>query len=318
MKSTFNRIKLFLLLVFVPFLGFAQDNYLPLYTQYNADNPLLISSAYAGIGSYMKFRLNGSSQWVGVENAPATHTLTTDFRVGNQSGIGLVMYNDQNGYTSQHGARFGFAHHLTLDPFFEQYLSFGISYQYDGFSVDTSEIGGMFLDTYRGDENSHNFEVSALYRRGDFFMSVAIANLLPREISVDDEQLIKAPNQLTSYGVYTGYSSRKRNQSFVVEPSVFFQYFPSDKRSVTDLHLKIRWRKTKSYSYVGVSSRVLNEQFGNPLFVAPMFGMKKGNLFLAYSYQINTNTIFNYSSGSHQITLGLDIKQKPSACKCTY
>ena len=123
MKSTFNRIKLFLLLVFVPFLGFAQDNYLPLYTQYNADNPLLISSAYAGIGSYMKFRLNGSSQWVGVENAPATHTLTTDFRVGNQSGIGLVMYNDQNGYTSQHGARFGFAHHLTLDPFFEQYLS---------------------------------------------------------------------------------------------------------------------------------------------------------------------------------------------------
>lgn len=149
-------------------------------------------------------------------------------------------------------------------------------------------------------------------------MSVAVANLLPREISVDDEQLIKAPNQLTSYGVFTGYSSRKRNQSFVVEPSVFFQYFPSDKRSVTDLHLKIRWRKTKSYSYVGVSSRVLNEQFGNPLFVAPMFGMKKGNLFLAYSYQINTNTIFNYSSGSHQITLGLDIKQKPSACKCTY
>ena len=66
-----------------------------------------------------------------------------------------------------------------------------------------------------------------------------------------------------------------------------------------------------------VGARVLNEQFGNPLFVAPMFGMKKGNLFLAYSYQINTNTIFNYNSGSHQITLGLDIKQKPSACQCT-
>ena len=45
-------------------------------------------------------------------------------------------------------------------------------------------------------------------------MSLAVANLLPRELSVDDEQQIKAPNQLTNYGVFTGYSFRKRNQSF--------------------------------------------------------------------------------------------------------
>ena len=70
MKSTLNRLKLLVLLAFVHFSGSAQDNYLPLYTQYNADNPLLISSAYAGIGTYED--PSQRSQWVGVKRSSHT------------------------------------------------------------------------------------------------------------------------------------------------------------------------------------------------------------------------------------------------------
>ncbi|NER18889.1 type IX secretion system membrane protein PorP/SprF, partial [Spongiivirga citrea] len=50
-------------------LGFAskskaQEFNLPLNNQYLADNPYLISAAFAGIGDCFQVRLNGVSQWV--------------------------------------------------------------------------------------------------------------------------------------------------------------------------------------------------------------------------------------------------------------
>ena len=50
----------------------AQEVNLPQYLNYLGDNPFVITPAYVGIGSGMRLRLNGSTQWVGIKNAPQT------------------------------------------------------------------------------------------------------------------------------------------------------------------------------------------------------------------------------------------------------
>ena len=57
-----------------------QELTVPQLSQYLSDNPFLMSPAYAGIGNYVKVRMTGLTQWVGIENAPDTQSLSADVR----------------------------------------------------------------------------------------------------------------------------------------------------------------------------------------------------------------------------------------------
>ncbi|MFP2997898.1 type IX secretion system membrane protein PorP/SprF, partial [Spongiivirga sp. MCCC 1A20706] len=107
----------------------AQEFNLPLNNQYLADNPYLISAAFAGIGDCFQVRLNGVSQWVGVKNSPDTQSLSFDGRISDRSGVGAILFNDKNGFTNQRGGQASFAHHLTFSDKDEHYLSLGLSYK---------------------------------------------------------------------------------------------------------------------------------------------------------------------------------------------
>src|SRR5210317_1017207 len=106
-------------------LGFGQELNLPVWTQYLADNPFVISPTYAGIGDNFRVRANGLTQWVGIKGAPDNASLYADLRIANRSGIGLSLYTDRNGNTYQKGAKISYAHHLVIDDRSMQYLSFG-------------------------------------------------------------------------------------------------------------------------------------------------------------------------------------------------
>ena len=133
---------LYLLLFLCVSAASAQELTLPQLSQYLADNPFVISPTYAGIGDYIKVRVNGLTQWVGIKDAPDTQSLAADGRVGNRSGVGMILYNDSNGETKQRGARLSFAHHLTLDRYEDEFLSFGLSYNFNQFRIDIENFDG--------------------------------------------------------------------------------------------------------------------------------------------------------------------------------
>ena len=126
--------------LFVSYCTFAQEFFAPVQNQYIADNPYLISSAYAGIGDCWQVRASGFEQWVSIEDSPGTQSLSFDGRISDRSGVGAILFNDQNGFTTQKGIQLSFAHHLTLSEYNNQYLSFGISYKFTQFGIDTSEF----------------------------------------------------------------------------------------------------------------------------------------------------------------------------------
>lgn len=300
-----------------------QELTIPQLSQYIADNPFLMSPTYAGVGDHIKLRLNGLTQWVGIEDAPDTQTMAVDARLGNKSGIGLLLYNDSNGETRQRGSRISFAHHLTIDRYEDEFLSFGISYNFNQFRIAIENFGDpnnpMFDPSVTDDRSTtnHNFDIGVLYRYKNFYLSVNASNILDKDLSQFNTRF--EPNKLRNYYMYTGYSFMKNKRSKLeFEPSVFFQWFESDGRSVTDLNAKFRFHDFEDYYYVGATYRFLNDQVGTPLYIAPIAGLKKDNIYFGYSYQLITNEILGYSTGTHVVTVGMDLFQGISNCRCTY
>lgn len=298
----------------------AQEVTLPIINQYITDNPYLLSAAYAGIGDCWQVRFSGLEQWVGIEDAPSTQSVSIDGRIADRSGIGAILFNDSNGLTSQRGVQLSFAHHLTLTQYNKQYLSFGISYKFSQFNIDASG----FDDNLQGlvgigndlNTNNHNFDVSVLYRVKSLFISANAINIINRTLDDLDET---EPEELQNYYVYGGFTFDNVFKALQFEPSFLYRNFASDTRSTLDLNFKVRKFFKDSYFWGGISVRGIVDQSFKPLSASPLLGLKKSNFYFAYGYQLNTNEILQTSnSGSHLVTLGIDFGCKKSTCGCTF
>jgi type IX secretion system PorP/SprF family membrane protein len=325
-KKIITMKKLFLSLVLMAVTtGYSQELNLPVFTQYLADNPFVLSPAYAGIGDNLRIRVNGLTQWVGIKDAPDNQSVYADFRILDRSGVGISIYNDKNGYTRQTGAKVSFAHHLILDYYSKQYLSFGLSYNFNSFRIDVNDFnnngpdGNPVFDPSITDNrytSNNNFDISALYRNKNFYLSFNANNVLKKNV---DKYRGVEPDLLSNYQVYTGYTFRDgENSRIEYEPSVYYQYFASDGRSTTDINFKYRrYNRYEDYYWIGVSYRMLNDQFPKPLAVGPMAGFMKSKFYFGYSYQVMFNDLGNYNTGTHVVTIGFDFLQSISDCPCT-
>lgn len=303
--------------------SYGQELNLPVFTQYLADNNFVVSPTYAGIGDNLRIRANGLTQWVGIKDAPDNQSLYADFRIADRSGVGISLYNDKNGYTAQTGVKFSFAHHLVLDYYEKQYLSFGISYNINNFKININNFNPTYeipiVDPFITDNRSisnNNFDVGALYRNKGYYLSFNASNILAKDIRNFSGV---EPDLLLNYQVFTGYVFKSPNNSKIeFEPSVYYQLFANDKRSSTDINFKFRkYNKYEDYYWAGISYRFLNDQLLKPLNVGPMFGFKKANFYFGYSYQITMNQLSSFNSGTHVVTIGFDFLQSISNCPCT-
>ena len=318
--------KLHLLTLFLSLsYSYSQELNLPVFTQYLADNNFVISPTYAGIGDNLKLRANGLTQWVGIKDAPDNQSFYGDFRLGDRSGIGLSLYNDKNGNTIQTGAKFSFAHHLILDIPTEQFLSLGLSYNINTFRIDIDNFNTTYdnpvIDPFITDDrkaNNNNFDVGLLYRFKNYFLSINANNILPKKI--DQSLRIFEPNMLFNMQVFTGltFGGYSKKNEFEFESSLFFQYFASDSRSSSDLNIKIKkYGRDENYFWGGISYRFLNDQFFKPLNIGPMVGFKQSSFYFGYAYQLTTNALSAYNSGTHVVTVGVDLLRGVSNCACT-
>ena len=195
--------------MFAMYSVMAQEFVNPIQNQYIADNPYLISSAYAGIGDCWQVRGSGFEQWIDIIDSPGTQSISVDGRISDRSGIGAILFNDENGFTSQKGFQMSFAHHLTINEYNNQYLSFGISYKFTQFGIDASEFSDRDPDNPIGpglpdvSVNNSNFDISLLYRLGRFFISANAVNLLQKAL---DDFNPTEPTVIQNYYLYTGYT----------------------------------------------------------------------------------------------------------------
>ncbi|MBL4746357.1 MAG: type IX secretion system membrane protein PorP/SprF [Flavobacteriaceae bacterium] len=300
--------------VFSVLLCRGQEFNMPLLSQYMAENPYVISPTFAGIGPYFQLRVSGLEQWVGVSNAPGTQSVSLDGRFGDVDGVGILLFNDENGNTRQYGGLLSYAHHLTLNDYRNQFLSFGISYRFTQFKIDVSKFNGDDPSVY-GDKSTFNsnFDVGVLYRFESFYFSLNASNILDKSARAfaDSE-----PVKLRNYSIYTGFKFLE-NPYHQLEVSLFGRYFESDGRSSTDVNVKYRKIKGDDYVWAGASVRLLNDLGFKPASFTPMIGFKRDNFYVSYGFEITLGDIIQYNVGTHLITLGVDFLYNPSSRKCT-
>ena len=116
---------------------------MPIYLDYLTDNYYLIHPSMAGVANCSKVRITARQQWFGVENAPSLQTISFNTRVGeSKSGYGAIIFNDKNGYQSQTGAYFTYAHHLMFsrNEIDLNMLSFGLNAGMIQYRLDQSDF----------------------------------------------------------------------------------------------------------------------------------------------------------------------------------
>ena len=105
-----------IILVFFAYNHSRSQEGVPIYFDYLTENYYLVHPSMAGVNLVGgKIRSTIRKQWFDQVEAPNLQTLTADLRLSERSGLGLTLFNDENGYHSQKGVYLTYAHHINFN-----------------------------------------------------------------------------------------------------------------------------------------------------------------------------------------------------------
>ncbi|MEK6151974.1 type IX secretion system membrane protein PorP/SprF [Flavobacteriaceae bacterium 3-367] len=324
-----NRLLILLSLFVFGSQSYAQEG-IPVYFDYLADNYYLVYPSMAGIGEGGKIRLTARKQWFSVDEAPNLQTLNAHFRVGEKSGVGGIIFNDANGFHSQTGIKFTYAHHLRFSRDLRNLnqLSFGLSAGAILSSLDETEFRSVIPDPIiTGTKNTvgyFNVDFGMSYNFLEFYAHVAALNILG---SGRDLYTAIEFDNLRRYLLSVGYVFGKGE--WQIEPSVLLQLTEFTQEKTVDINAKVYREVSFGTVWGGLSYRrsfdgaqfQANGSFGEQrlqLFT-PIVGVNYKNFMFSYNYSYQSGEIRLDNGGFHQITLGYNFGQdteKKYDCKC--
>ena len=327
----FIKFRFLLLSFFVYEYSFSQEG-IAVYSGYLSDNYYLIHPSMAGAANCAKVRLTARKQWFDQSDAPQMQTLSFNGRVGEKSGAGIIVFNDKNGYHSQKGVKFSFAHHIMFsrDEIDLNQLSFGVSAGLIQSQLDQTEFlqSGDYDPIVDGSivekDSYFNVDIGASYNFLDFYAHATVKNAIEtrREIYTEYES-----DNLRKYLLSAGYIFGNK-EKILWEPSVLFQLVEKTKEKSIDINLKayknldfgtlwggLSYRRSfDSAEYLNGNS-VSNQKLQ---YITPIVGVNYNNFMFAYTYSQVTGDVKFDNGGYHQITLGINLfcKREKYECNC--
>lgn len=313
------------------FIAISQEG-LPIYTDYLTDNYYLIHPSMAGAANCAKVRLTARQQWFGQEDAPKLLTLSVNGRIGETpSAIGGIMFADKNGYHSQKGAYFTYAHHLMFSrsEVDLNMLSFGLSAGFIQYQLDESTflVDGPdpIIDGIVQNATNFNIDFGFSYHFLDFYLHGTIKNVL-KNAGVNND--IEITSNLRRYLFSIGNVFGKYGRDWSYEPSVMLQYKDGTKETTIDFNAKVYKKMEFGRLWGGVSYRqsLDGAEFINSSNnavsaqklqqITPILGVNYNNFMFAYNYSYQTNSLVLTNGGFHQLTLGYNFSCKKVRYEC--
>ena len=317
------------IILYISQFSFSQEG-LPVYSDYLSDNYFLLHPSMAGIANCAKLRITGRQQWFGQTDAPALQTLSFNTRLGESEGLGLIVFNDKNGYHSQKGAKIGYAHHLMFsrDAIDLNQLSFGLN---AGFSQSQLDESTFFRNNPAFDpvifgqiQNASyfNMDFGMTYSYLEFYTHFTIKNALASERKLYTD---KEPTNLRRLLLNTGYTFGD-SESLLWEPSIMFQYTTQTKESAVDLNLKLykelefgrvwgglSYRRSLDGASYADGNTITNQKLQ---YITPVLGLNYKQFMFAYTYSYLAGKVNFDTAGFHQITIGANVFCRPDKYQC--
>ena len=289
--------KLFIICVLlaVSKLSAQQD---PQYTQYMY-NFNVVNPAYAGSAEGLAIGALYRSQWVGLDGAPKTGTLSIHSPVGKKVGLGLSLIDDEIGPVNETNVYADFSYTLELGS--EHKLAFGVKAGatfhnigiWDGQIEVVDENDPFFAQNI--DEVTPNIGAGAyFYKPNKYYVSVSMPNILNAthldangtKIGSETEHLFAAAGYVFSL-----------SENFKLKPHTMFK-MAFDAPVSFDVNLNLFM-----YDLVEIGAGYrLDDSFS-----AMVNFMVTPHLRIGYAYDGVTSDINYVASSSHEIFVNIDL-----------
>jgi type IX secretion system PorP/SprF family membrane protein len=271
----------------------------PQYTQYMY-NQNVLNPAYAGSRGVLSIGMLGRSQWVGVDGAPETLTLSIHSPVGRNISLGLSVIHDEIGPAKEDNLYADFSY--TIHTSEEGNLAFGLK---AGFTFLNVRALGNLADPDDAilnepvNKTSPNFGAGVFYYTQKFYAGLSIPNFLEtRHLEKGNGQVSSASEKM-HYFLTTGYVF-DISENLKLKPSAMVKAVVGAPVSI-DLSANALLNDKVEF---GFSVRLDDS-------ISAMIGFHvSDDMRIGYAYDHTTSNLGQFNSGSHEIMLLFDFNRR--------
>ena len=269
----------------------------PQYTQYMY-NMNVLNPAYAGSRGVASIGILGRTQWVGLDGAPQTLTLSAHSPVGKSVGLGLSVIHDEIGPTKEDNVYADFSYTIVTSQ--EGRLAFGVK---GGVTfMDVRELALVSDgDPYNIPihQTSPNFGAGVFYYNQRFYAGLSLPNFLETRHLEKKGGSFSTASEKMHYFLTSGYVFDIAH-NLKLKPSTMVKATAGAPLSV-DISLNLLVDERVE---VGLSHRLDDS-------ISGMVGFQVNDDFrIGYAYDHTTTSFGEFNSGSHEIMLLFDFNVK--------
>jgi len=294
------KTKLFsFVLMFTAIASFAQQD--AQYTQYMY-NTINVNPAYAGSRGALSIFALHRTQWVGLDGAPVSNTVSVNTPFNNTSlGLGVSIINDEIGPSTSNSISADVSYTI---PVSENYkLSFGIKGTANIFNIDITKLnpGDQNDPQFQNFNNEFSPNIGAgLYLHSSkAYVGFSAPNFIESKLYNDND--VSIYKERINYYLIAGYVF-DLNSSIKFKPSLMTKMVQG---SPLQVDVSGNFMFNEKFT-VGVAYR-----WSASLSAMVGFQITDG-LYLGYAYDFETTELDNYNSGSHEIFLRYELFKKNS------
>lgn len=296
MKKTTTGKNVFFLLLFLVSIDFSMWAQMdPQYSHYMYTTTY-INPAYAGSENFTNITGAYRSQWIGLDGAPKTASLSVNAPYNEKIGIGASLINDNIGAMKENNLAIDLSYGVKFDDF---KLAFGIKTSLNLLSVDFSRLR-IFNEGDPIFANNINNQVkpnigTGVYAYSDkFYIGVSVPQLLmTKRYNAENYSVIN--KKLHTY--FIGGYVFDLDYNLKLKPAFMVKAIDG---APLQADLSVNFLYAEKFN-VGISYRIAST-------FSTLCGFQvTDNLFLGYSYDTEVTKLSNYNSGSHELFIGFKI-----------
>jgi type IX secretion system PorP/SprF family membrane protein len=292
-----------LVLLFLSVVGYAQQD--SQFTQYMY-NTINVNPAYAGSRETMSMFALHRTQWVGLEGAPLTNTVSIHTPInGSNIGIGMSIVSDKIGPSEENNIAIDFSYTIPTSDRYK--LSFGLKASANLLNIDFNKLNKYDKNDYSFDTNidnkfSPNIGVGVYLHSDNTYIGLSAPNLLET----------KHFDRYASTGA-NSHVAKERIHYYLIAGHVFdlsdaVKFKPS---VLTKLVQGAPLQVDLSGNFLINKKFMAGVAYRWSAAVSAMVGFQiSDSWFIGYGYDLETTKLSNYNSGSHEIFLRYELFNK--------
>jgi len=270
---------------------------LPTFSQF-LFNDYAYNPAIGGSKPYFDVKSGHRYQWAGLSDAPRTYSLTVNGPTKNlKMGVGGFLYTDHVGPTRRTGFQGSYSYQFNLSETIRLSLgaSFGIAeWKLDGHKITTYTANDPVIIDGVMQKLVPDAKFGVYLYHENWSFGASAPNLLQSKLKFKEGTTTGLSKLEDHYYVHGGYRFNV-NEDIQIEPAVLVKYVQAAPVQA-DLMARVTY---KNQIWLGGAYRTADA-------ASAMIGyLFRENLMIGYSYDFTTSNLKNYSSGTHELLIGV-------------